>query len=373
MAPSVSRSDVVTIGVEEEFLLTGASDPATVPRAASVLARVAGELGPHAEPEFYRTQVETSTTPCQFGGQIRKELAGARRVLADAAGDLDARLVASATAVTGATPPPIADDPRYQAMARRYRDVLAGVTTETCGCHVHLGPFDRDHAVLLGTLLRPWLPMLQGLAANSPFAGGQDRGCASWRHFEFARWPTVGPSPVLDGPGYERTARELTATGAVMDRKMIYWYARPSERWPTVEIRVADVNDDLDVPVLLAVLARGLAQTLLARLRADKPVPGPGNDHRLHRDHHAAALYGLESEGTDPVDGSDALLPQRLASLIDFAAPGLRATDELELAQALLAAVLAHGGGAGQQRRDYLARESLADVVDGLAERTATA
>lgn len=363
--------DLLTMGVEEEFVLVDSRAPATVPRAHPVLARASDDLGEHAQGEFYRTQVETSTMPCATAGQVRRELAEARRVLADAADELGARLVASATAVAGATPPPVSDDPRYQAMAHRYRDVLASVTAETCGCHVHLGPLDRDTAMLLGTLLRPWLPMLEALAANSPFAGGQDRQCASWRHFEFARWPTVGPTPVLDGPGYELAARELTATGAVMDRKMIYWYARPSERWPTLEIRVPDVNADLDVPILLALLVRGLAQTLRARLEADKPVPGPGEDGRLRLDHRAAALYGLDSEGADPVDGSIALLSQRLASLLDFAAPGLRIAGDLETAHALLEAILSRGGGAGQQRDVYQVRGSLADVVDELAERTA--
>ena len=369
--PAVSGSEILTMGVEEEFVLADGRTPATVPRAARVLARIGDHLGDHAQPEFYRTQVETSTTPCRTGQQTRQELALARRMLSDAAADVDARLVASATAVTGAAPPPISDEPRYQAMARRYRDVLDAVTTETCGCHVHLGPLDLDTAVLLGTLLRPWLPMLQALAANSPFAGGRDAECASWRHFEFARWPTVGPTPVLDGSGYERVANELTASGTVMDRKMIYWFARPSERWPTLEIRVADVNADLDVPVLLALLARGLAQTLMARLRAGKPVPGPGDDRRLAREHRAAALYGLESEGTDPVDGSVGSAPARLASLLEFATPGLRAARDLETVDALLAAVVARGGGAGQQRADFRVRGSLADVVDGLAERTA--
>lgn len=368
---ALRADDVLTMGVEEEFVLADSRTPATVPRAYSVLARAADDLGEHAQGEFYRTQVETSTMPCATGGQVRKQLAEARRVLADAADELDARLVASATAVTGATPPPVSDDPRYQAMAQRYRDVLAMVTAETCGCHVHLGPLDRDTAMWLGTLLRQWLPMLEGLAANSPFAGGRDRGCASWRHFEFARWPTVGPTPVLDGPGYELTARELTATGAIMDRKMIYWYARPSEGWPTLEIRVPDVNADLDVPVLLAILARGLAHTLRARLRADEPVPGPGEDSRLRLDHRAAALQGLESKGVDPVDGSIASLPERLASLLDFAAPGLRIAGDLETAHALLAAILSRGGGAGRQRDVYQVRGSLADVVNELAERTA--
>jgi carboxylate-amine ligase len=357
------------MGVEEEFLLADAHG--TVPRAASVLARAATTLGDHAQAEFYRTQVETSTSPCRTAGELRSELAQARRVLADAADSEHARLVASGTAVAGDAPPPISDDARYQAMARRYREVLAAVTSETCGCHVHLGPLDRNSALALCALLRPWLPMLQALAANSPFAGGRDRRCASWRHFEFARWPTVGPTPVLDGPGYELTARELVAAGTVMDRKMIYWYARPSEHWPTLEIRIPDVNADLDVPLLLAVAARGLAQTLLARLQAGKPVPGPGEDHRLRSEHHAAAMYGLDSKGTLPAGGVGLVsLPERLAGLLDFAAPGLREAGDLEVAHALLAGILAGGGGAGRQRACYRTRGSLAAVVDELAEQT---
>ncbi|MBT2478857.1 glutamate-cysteine ligase family protein [Streptomyces sp. ISL-94] len=59
---------------------------------------------------------------------------------------------------------------------------------------------------------------------------------------EFGRWPTAGPAPLLDNDSYEDTADALVASGILMDRRMIYWFARPSEHHPTVEFRVADTT-----------------------------------------------------------------------------------------------------------------------------------
>ena len=130
------------------------------------------------------------------------------------------------------------------------------------------------------------------------------------------------------------------------------------------------MNPDLNVPVLLAVLARGLAMTVLAELRAGRPVPGTG-DHRLVRDHRLAARFGLAAEGLDPVSGSVTSVDERLASLLEYSRPGLEAAGDLETAALLLAEVRAAGGGAGQQRADFQTRGSLADVVEGLVKRTA--
>ncbi|MFE9561535.1 glutamate-cysteine ligase family protein [Streptomyces sp. NPDC006487] len=103
-----------------------------------------------------------------------------------------------------------------------------------------------------GYRMGPWLPVLQALAAYSPFDRGRDSGYASRRAVEHARWPAVGPAPVLDEAGYEHCAEELVRSGTVLDRRMIYWYARPSEHVPTPEIRVADVNARIGTVVLLA-------------------------------------------------------------------------------------------------------------------------
>ncbi|MFB6580144.1 MULTISPECIES: hypothetical protein [unclassified Streptomyces] len=54
---------------------------------------------------------------------------------------------------------------------------------------------------------------------------------------------------------------------------MIYWYARPSEHVPTLEIRVCDVNADLDVVLLLTAVVRGLATALLLDIGVGRPRP----------------------------------------------------------------------------------------------------
>lgn len=368
--PAGCVRDVLTFGVEEEFVLVDSRGPVTVPRAGALLARIGDRRQERVQPEFFQTQIETSTVPCKTTAELRADLVQVRRQAADAAAGVGARLVASAAGVLCPRPMRITESARYLRMARRFQHVVAGIESESSGCHVHLGPLTRDEALLLGTRIRTWLPLLQALAANSPFAAGRDRGCASWRFFEFQRWPTAGPAPALDGPGYEQAARRLIESGTILDRKMIYWFSRPSERWPTLEIRVADVNPDPRIPLLTAVLLRGLATTLLAELRAGRPLPG-SDDHRLVQDHRLAARLGLAAEGLDPLSGSVEPVQERLASLLAFSRPGLQNGGDLETAQDLCAAVLAMPGGAGQQRADFRVRNSLADVVDGLAERTA--
>ncbi|NUP47401.1 MAG: YbdK family carboxylate-amine ligase [Catenulispora sp.] len=360
----------LTFGLEEEFVLVDSREPVSVPRAQALLARIGDRGEGRVQPEFYQTQIETSTLPHKTTDELRVDLVQVRRQAADAAAGVGARLVASAAGVLTSRPMQITESPRYLKIARNFPHVVAEIESESSGCHVHVGPLSRDEAVLLGTRVRPWLPLLQAIAANSPFAAGRDRHCASWRFFEFQRWPTVGPAPVLDGPGYEQVARRLTESGTILDRKMIYWFSRPSERWPTLEIRVADVNPDPHVPLLIAVLLRGLVMTLLGELRAGRPVPG-SDDHRLVQDHRLAAQLGLDAEGLDPLTGSVEPVSERLASLLEFSRPGLQMGYDVETACALRAAVSATAGGVGQQRADFRVRGSLADVVNGLAERTA--
>ncbi|ACU75434.1 glutamate--cysteine ligase GCS2 [Catenulispora acidiphila DSM 44928] len=371
MASSVEQiRDVLTLGLEEEFVLVDGREPVTVPRAEAVLARIGGRLDGRMHRELFQTQIETNTLPRVTAAELRADLAETRGAAIEAAAGLDTRLVASGAGVLSRRPLPVTQSPRYLEIARRFPDVLAEFESEPSGCHIHLGTLDRDRAVLLGTRLRPWMPLLQSLAGNSPFAAGRDRGCASWRYFEFQHWPSAGPAPSLTGGGYERAVRRLMESGTVMDRKMIYWFTRPSERWPTLEIRVADVNPDLNVPVLLALLVRGLAATILAALQADQPVPGT-DEHRLIEDHRLAARFGLAAEGLDPVSGTLASAEERAASLLEFSRPGLEPGGDLETAALLLAEVRATGGGAAQQRADFQVRGSLSDVVDGLVKRTA--
>ncbi len=65
-----------------------------------------------------------------------------------------------------------------------------------------------------------------------------------------------------DAAAYDATVRRLIGRGAALDERSVYFLARLSPRYPTVEIRVADVCLDVDTAVLLAGLARALVATV---------------------------------------------------------------------------------------------------------------
>ncbi|MEU2157724.1 glutamate--cysteine ligase [Streptomyces sp. NPDC019396] len=361
---------VRTVGVEEEFLLVDRHTGQPVPRAPEVLARARPSLGDLVQSEFYSCVVETCTRPTASLTELREQLLLLRSQMAAAARQADCLLLASGTPVIPpARPIPVTDKPRYLRMQAHCQGVVDGVEGIACGCHVHVGTHDKSEAVALSGHLRPWLPTLQALAANSPFGGAQDSGFASRRSVEFERWPSVGPSPLLDRTGYEATLDALIHSGVVLDRRSLYWYARPSEHVPTLEIRVADVNADLQSTVLLAAIVRGLCAALLADMREERP-PAPVTDYQLRTAHRCAARAGVTGFLPDPL--TDRLVPARwlVGRLLVRAAPGLAAAGDLPAALSLLARHLSLGTGADRQRAWYRHTGQLRDVVDATARLT---
>lgn len=368
--PSTRWGDPLLFGVEEEFLLADAGSRHTVARAAEVVEAAEKIVPNRVTPEFFATQLETRSEPTRAARALRADLANTRRAVADAAARSGCLLVACPTAVLTGHPLLISDDERYHRIARRVANVLDASDSEISGCHIHLGSLGRDEALALSAHLRPWLPVFHALAANSPFAGGRDHGCASWRSVLYGRWPTVGPAPVVDQDGYERLATRMVASGAIADRKMIYWYARPSEHLPTLEIRVADVNADLDVTVLLAILLRALATDLLTDVRHDADYPLI-SEEQLRAGHDQATLYGLRGTAFDPAAGAHRPMTDLLSAMLSRSRAALDAADDVSIATRVLARIGAYGTGADRQRAVYRRRRSLVDVVDYLATLTA--
>ncbi len=195
-------------------------------------------------------QVETGTRVCTGLDDLGRELIRLRRLAAAAAARLGCRLVASGVAPYR-TPglAAITGQPRYRELARRYGPVVA--EAGTCGCHVHVGVPSRDLGVQVLARLRPWLAPLLAVTANSPIAGGHDTGWASWRYLAWSRWPTAVPPAVWpDAAAYDTAVRRLIGRGAALDERSVYFLARLSPRYPTVEVRVADVCLDTGTAVL---------------------------------------------------------------------------------------------------------------------------
>ncbi|MFD3472891.1 glutamate--cysteine ligase [Streptomyces sp. NPDC058682] len=361
-----------TVGVEEEFLLVDRLKGRPAGRGPHVVKAATAVLGEQVQAEFFSAQVEVCTKPTAVLTELRSELSLLRKVLGEAAASEGCRLVAAGTPVIPpGSPPTVTPGERYGRMAARWPALVGSYDGMVCGCHIHVGVTGRGQALALANHMRPWLPALQALAANSPFSLGRDSGWADHRSVEHARWPGVGPAPLLDEAGYESLADHLVTTGALLDRRMIYWYARPSEHVPTLEIRVCDVNADLDVVLLLTALVRGLATVLLREIGDGRPPPDlPAGC--LHAAHRLAARHGLAGEGLDPVRGECVPAVTLTERLLARAAPGLAATRDLELAEEAFHRVRSSGGGAARQRAAYLRRERLSEVVGDLIRTTAT-
>ncbi|MCK9927668.1 glutamate-cysteine ligase family protein [Frankia sp. Mgl5] len=121
-------------------------------------------------------------------------------------------------------------------------------------------------------LLRTSLSVLTALSANSPFW----HGYASYRTQVWARWPTAGAPAAFGSPAeYDRVVELLERSGAAMDDGMIYYDARLSHDYPTLEPRVADAWLSVDDAVLLAALSRSLVTTSAAEWPAGaRRTPG---------------------------------------------------------------------------------------------------
>ncbi|MEC5149823.1 gamma-glutamyl:cysteine ligase YbdK (ATP-grasp superfamily) [Cryobacterium psychrotolerans] len=135
-----------------------------------------------------------------------------------------------------------------------------------------MGVPSRDAGVRALNRLRIWLPTLMALSGNSPFWRGSSTGFDSWRAVIMRRWTTTGcPSHFNDAADYDRRIRRLVGVGATTDVATVAWYGRLSEVHPTLEVRVADAQLDVESRTLLAALTRGLVATALDEAGRDIP------------------------------------------------------------------------------------------------------
>ena len=359
-----------TVGVEEEFLLLEAADGGAALEAPDMVRLLADE--PAVTAECMRYQIETATRVCGGLGEVRAELDRLRGLLSDAADRAGCLLVAAGvlpfdapTALTALT-----DEPRYRQLADRFPALLADAGT--CGCHVHIGVPSREIGVRVLSRIRPWLPQLLAVGANSPFALGRDTGWASWRHPTWSRWPSARPPEIWpDASHYDAAVRDLVDSGAVVDPRGVYWHARLSPRYPTLEVRIADVCLSVDDAVLHAGLVRALVATAVEELREDRPIPDVATA-TITAALSAAARHGLGGAGIDVFSG-EAVAQQRLfQNLLDHIRPGLDITGDGDEVERLAAGVVLGGAGADRQRLLRNDSATASEFVAALAAATSS-
>ena len=368
LAAAAEADDLLTLGVEEEYLLVDAVEPRAVEGVEEVFDQLPEALRGSVQHEYMRSQIEVASPPQLELTSLAAALRELRAGVAGAAERAGTRLLAMGTGPAAGPRIRIVDKPRYHRMRERFGDLSPGAGM--CGMHVHVSIPDDETGVQILNHLRPWLPILQAATANSPYFDGRDTEYASWRSMMWERWPTVGPTPYLQSfEHYQTVIADLVASGAMLDEGMLYWYARISANYPTVEIRMGDVTPTVDDAVLLAALTRALVATLLRDVREGRPAPDLPHP-LLMAAHWRAAHDGLEGLNIDMATREPRPAWRLMRQLFDYVRPELERHGDLETATVLMGRLRSHGSGTARQRAIMAQTGSVSDLVDRLARAT---
>ena len=172
-------------------------------------------------------------------------------------------------------------------------------------------------------------------------------------------------------PAYQEVVQQMVRTGTLLDTGMIYFDARLSEHYPTVEIRIADVCLHADDAVLIAALARALVETE-ARAWREGRATGHARPELLRLAAWRASRSGLDDTLLNPVTGLPEEAVAVVHTLLDHVGGALSEAGDSAVVTELLAAVLARGNGAVFQRAAYRDSSHLSDVVGKAITATAS-
>jgi carboxylate-amine ligase len=345
-----ATTDTLTFGVEEEYLIVDRETGALAARSDALVDAAAAIVGDAAGPELNSCQIEVASGVCHDLRELRDDLTRLRRLLSTAAADLG-----SAIAATGTHPFSSWEDQRVNAAVPRYRRIeeryqVMARQQVICGCHVHVGIEDDDLRIEVMNRARPWLPVLLALSANSPYWHGVDTGFASYRTEVWERWPTAGFPPHVSTKGeYDEAVRRLVAIDAIEEETQVYWYLRPSARYPTVEFRACDVCLDVEDAVAIAALIRALAWTCARdAINGVDPIDPPLE--AMSAAMWRAARYGLDGSLVDARCTRTQVAASSVCDLLTYVQHGLDAHGDSERVQTRVAWILEWGNGARAQR-----------------------
>jgi glutamate---cysteine ligase / carboxylate-amine ligase len=255
----------LTVGIEEEFALL---DPATldlVPRFEELSGAAAQDdpvLAEWIAGELISSEIEIRSGR---GDDLGDALARQR--------DMRARLFALSAAhdvALGSTGTHPWADYREQPNidTEHYRRVVEGLQwvarrNNTFSLHVHVGVRDADRAVRVCDRLRPVLPLLLAISANSPYLDARDSGLHSARSQAFTKsFPRCGiPDPYGTWAAYREYIDFLLATGSIVEYTQVWWSVRPHFTFGTVEVRICDAQSSAqEAEALTALIVACVAQ-----------------------------------------------------------------------------------------------------------------
>jgi glutamate---cysteine ligase / carboxylate-amine ligase len=238
-------------------------------------------------------------------------------------------LAASHGAALGATGTHPWADYRQQPIidTEHYRRVESGLKyvawrNNTFSLHVHLGVRDIDRAVRVCDRMRPLLPLLLAISANSPYLDARDSGLHSARTQAFTKsFPRCGVPDSFGGwSAYREYIEFLLRTNSIVEFTQVWWSVRPHFSFGTVELRICDVQASAQESDALAALM--VACVAQAGRDLDEGVPFPDPAPRLIEENMWRAIrHGLDGRLIDLERGVEYPAREAIERLASWTAP----------------------------------------------------
>ena len=369
---------VMTLGVEEElFLVDPVSRDLLRDPDPEIIADCQRLAAPHkVVPEFLRAQVETNSRVCNSVAEVREALLETRSLVIDAAARHGALVMAASTHPFAAWDTQLTTPKeRYERFAVSFQDSLRRFVAG--GMHVHAGFGDADSRIRVMTAIRRYLPLLHALSTSSPFFVGRETGFKSQRMNLFGALHRTGlPQALWCEAEYQNLVSEYQRMAFIESPSEIWWDIRPSNAYPTVEMRICDtctrIDDAVSLVALYASLIRWLSrQDAAGELPPEPPTELIGENRWLAQRYGVLAFFG-DMRGGGRVDIADEA--ERLVEDLSDDAEALGCVSELRH----VLSIISEGSGADRQVDHYRLRrlegdtdeEALVAVVDLVIEET---
>jgi carboxylate-amine ligase len=360
-----AASSDCTVGIEEEFAVLDAASLDMVPRFEELRDTAAADdpvLTDAIAGELISSEIEIRSGRGEdLHDALRRQRDARNRLF----GLAESRGIA--LGATGTHPWADYRDQR-NIDTEHYRRVVEGLQyvarrNNTFSLHVHVGARDPDRAVRACDRLRPVLPILLAISANSPYMDARDSGLHSARSQAFTKsFPRCGiPDAYGSWAAYRDYVDFLIRTNSIVEYKQVWWSIRPHLSFGTVEVRICDAQSSAEESeALTGLIVACVAQALRD---IDEGVPFVDPPRRFVEESFWRAIRsGLDGNLVDIERKQEYPAAAAVERLLAWTAP-VRAELGIDLAFPAL-------NGAQRQRRAIDAGASMQEVYAATVRET---
>jgi glutamate---cysteine ligase / carboxylate-amine ligase len=294
-------SEDFTVGIEEEFAILDPDTLSLVQRYDELREAADADevLAESVSGELIQSEIEIrSGRGSDFADALERQRDARVRLFSRAA---EHGLALAATGTHPWSPwqeQRIIDTDHY----RRVEEGLKYVAwrNNTFSLHVHVGIRGADRAIAVCDRLRPILPEVLAISANSPFLDSRDTGLHSVRSQIFTKsFPRCGIPEAFGGwHAYADFVDFLARTNSIVEQTQIWWSIRPHHSFGTVEVRICDAQTSAEESTALAgLLVACVAQAALDFDEGIEHRPPPGR--LIEENFWRAIRHGLDGRMID--------------------------------------------------------------------------